>query len=353
MDHHRDSNLYDEHDTTEYLDATLSIRNAPRQRPVVKQSKKPGHKPKRDPQTVKAELAAQPDNQSVFDFSYHASRHEREWIVGSLGGFYEDHWLDDVLRLLKGGKEANVYQCAANANSLPGEDYLAAKIYRPRQFRNLKNDHIYREGRPNLDSEGRIILDDNMKHAMQKRTRYGLELLHSSWLEHEFQTMLRLHTAGADVPAPYARCHNAILMGYIGYDDLPAPALQEISLSPLEAKHLFERVVHNLDLMLQQERIHGDLSAFNILYLDGEITLIDFPQAINPYENRNALRIFERDVTRVCEYFARQGLRTNSHQLATDLWHKHGHRLSPEVHPRLLDDQSEQDRQLWQRLQQD
>lgn len=353
MANHRDSNLYDEFDTNETWDTVPSIRNMPIERPTPQRSVPAGRKPKRDPQTVKAELAAQPEAQSEFDFSYHASRHERLWIVNSLGSFYEDHWLDDVLRLLQGGKEANVYQCAANPNSIPGAEYLAAKVYRPRQFRNLKNDHLYREGRANLDSDGRVILDDRMNHAMQKRTRYGLELLHSSWIEHEFQTMLRLHGAGADVPTPYGRGHNTILMEYIGFDDQPAPTLHQVSLAPLEAKQLFERVVHNLDVMLAQERIHGDLSAFNILYLEGEITLIDFPQAVNPHENHSALRIFERDVTRVCEYFTRQGLRTNPHRLATDLWRKHGHRLSPEVHPILLDDQSEQDRALWRRQQQD
>ncbi len=55
------------------------------------------------------QVAAQADSLEVFNFTYQASRHERGWIVDSLGGFYEQRWLDDVLRLVKGGKEANVY----------------------------------------------------------------------------------------------------------------------------------------------------------------------------------------------------------------------------------------------------
>ena len=147
MDHHRDNNLYNEFDPNETWDTIPTIRNMPVERPPAQRGAAPRRKPSRDPQKVKAELAAQPETQGEFDFSYHASRHERLWIVNSLGGFYEDHWLDDVLRLLQGGKEANVYQCAANPNSIPGVEYLAAKVYRPRQFRNLKNDHLYREGR--------------------------------------------------------------------------------------------------------------------------------------------------------------------------------------------------------------
>ncbi len=96
--------------------------------------------------------------------------------------------------------------------------------------------------------------------------------------------------------------------------------------------------------------VHADLSAYNILYWEGKITLIDFPQAISPHENRNAYRIFERDVTRVCEYFARQGVRSNPPRLAAELWTHFKYRLTPDVHPRLLDEQSETDRAYWRSI---
>ena len=56
--------------------------------------------------------------------------------------------------------------------------------------------------------------------------------------------------------------------------------------------------------------IHGDLSAFNILYWEGKVTLIDFPQVTLSESNHNAYRIFQRDVRRVCEYFATARCRT-------------------------------------------
>jgi RIO kinase 1 len=292
------------------------------------------------------ELDQQSEREASFHFSYNASRHERQWILDSLGYFYESHWFDDVLRLLQGGKEASVYQCAAHPSS--SVDYLAAKVYRPRMFRQLKKDHLYREGRANLDADGHVILDDGMQHAMARKTGYGLKLLHTSWIEHEYQTLVKLHAAGADVPEPYARGDNAILMAYIGGEDLPAPTLNTVELSAAEARPLFQRVLHNIELMLAHQRVHGDLSAYNILYLEGEIVLIDFPQAINPFENRNAYPIFERDVTRVCEYFARQGVRSQPVKLAADLWTAHRYRRAPEIHPALLDVNDERDRQIWQ-----
>jgi RIO kinase 1 len=296
------------------------------------------------------QMAAQADSQEVFEFSYHASRHERGWIVDSLGGFYEQRWLDDVIRLVKGGKEANVYLCLAN-ESVKGLDlpYLAAKVYRPRRFRNLKNDHLYREGRVNLDEDGREIKEDGMQHAMRKKTEFGLELLHTSWIEHEVKTMQILHGAGADVPRVWASGNNAILMSYIGDQDLAAPVLHSVRLDIKAARRHFERVLHNIELMLANQRIHGDLSAFNILYWEDELTLIDFPQAIDPQINRNAYRIFERDVIRVCEYFTRQGVKSNPRRMANDIWKAHHLREIPDVHPGLLDADNTKDRSYWQR----
>jgi RIO kinase 1 len=315
--------------------------------------------PRRRPRQAHIEaqiLAEQSDAQEGFEFSYNASRHERVWILDSLGPFYEGQWLDDVLRLLKGGKEAHVYQCQANPSVIAAHghdldnEYIAAKVYRPRMFRNLRKDHIYRQGRDLLDSDGQQVIDERMQRAVDKRSEFGRQLMHESWIEHEYQALQALHAAGADVPAPLERGHNAILMAYVGGDDLPAPTLNEIDLEPGEALRLYQRVLHNIDLMLAAGLVHGDLSAYNILYWEGETTLIDFPQVIDPHVNRNAYSIFERDVKRVCEYFASQGIRTDPERIAADLWRAHGHRLSPDVHPGLLDADDEGDRAYWQRL---
>ena len=185
---------------------------------------------------------------------------------------------------------------------------------------------------------------------MNDRSAYGLQLLHTSWIEHEYQALQILHEAGADVPTPYARGDNAILMEYIGGPDMPAPTINGVNLDTDEAQPLFERVLHNIEIMLASDRVHGDLSAYNILYWQGEITLIDFPQAISPVENRNAFKIFERDVRRICEYFARQGVRSNPRRIAADMWTAFNHRLLPDVHPGLLDDDNEGDRAYWRKI---
>ncbi len=280
-------------------------------------------------------LDPQDDSRRNFKFTYSAARFESWWLLESLGDFYEHRWISDVLLRLKGGKEASVYLCRSGpAIETP---LVAVKVYRPRSLRNLKNDSQYRTGRVDLDENGQAIVKDKDIHAMQKRTAYGEELRHQSWIAYEFQTLEILRDAGADVPKPYALEKNAILMDYIGDLEVAAPTLNTVTLDPEEVKPLFERVIQNVDLLLSNQRIHGDLSAYNILYWDGDITLIDFPQVVPPEDNPAAWMIFLRDITRVCQYFDSQGLKRDARKLAADLWTSHFHKITKEFHPRDLD----------------
>lgn len=292
-------------------------------------------------------LKGQDDSRRNFNFTYSAARFEEGWLLESLGDFYEHQWISDVLMRLKGGKEASVYLCRSGAAvEVP---LVAAKVYRPRSLRNLKNDGQYRAGREDLDESGNVIVDDGALHAMKKRTVYGEELRHQSWIAYEFQTLETLHAAGADVPRPYAMEKNAILMGYVGDLDSAAPTLNSVTLEKDEVLPLFERVIHNIDILLSNHRVHGDLSAYNILYWDGDITLIDFPQVVPPESNPAAWTIFLRDVTRICQYFATQGHKRDARKLAADLWTSHGYRIMKEVHPRDLDPDKNEDRSLWEK----
>ncbi len=267
--------------------------------------------------------------------------------MDSLNEIAGQQLISDVLRKIKAGKEASVYLCRSGSSI--DARLLAAKVYRPRTLRNLKNDAIYRTGRIDLGEDGAALFREADVNAIIKRTKYGEELRHTSWIAYEFKTLEILHSAGADVPKPYAMLKNSILMEYFGDDGMPAPTLNSVTLDRDEARQLFDRVILNVDLLLQNERIHGDLSAYNILYWDGDITLIDFPQVVHPESNPSAWAIFQRDVTRLCQYFASQGVKRDARKLAADLWTSRGHKIAKEIHPSHLNAEDPNDRKLWER----
>ena len=286
------------------------------------------NKPKVDPRAVEQFIQKQDENRRDIVFTYKPARFEEGWLINSLGGFFEQRWIADVLSKIKGGKEASVYLC--KAGDLVDVPFIAAKVFRPRMLRNLKNDQLYRQDRAVLDENGRPIVDLGILRSQKKRSVYGEQIRHQSWLAFEYETLKTLHAAGADVPRPYEMSENAILMSYIGDEAFAAPTLNTIRLGWEEARRQYQRVLHNIRLMLSEGIVHGDLSAYNVLYWRGRITVIDFPQVVSPTGHRSAYQIFSRDIRRICEYFARQGYFNDPVGLAAELWQANGYRLRPE-----------------------
>ena len=282
------------------------------------------HEPKKSREELIEEMAADSDHVSMgIEMTYNPSIFEEEWLFGSLRTFFDQQLITDVLAQVKGGKEASVYRCEAAQST--GEALLAVKVYRPRKFRQLRNDATYREGRAILKANGEALdgRDDRIVRAIGKKSSFGEQVAHTSWLTYEVVTLRNLYDLGADVPKVYAAGENAILMQYMGDAGVAAPILASVRLEKAEAQRLFERVLWNIDLMLQNGIVHGDLSAYNILYWDGDITLIDFPQVINPHANSNARMILQRDITRVCEYFSGQGAECDAAGIMDMLWERY------------------------------
>ena len=287
------------------------------------------HKPKKDKWQVRFSLTERPTPGQVghelsLGPSLNATNEERAYLFEQLTPFFRAKLITSVLQRVKGGKEANVYCCAAHPAT--GLELIAAKVYRPRQFRNLKNDSQYRQGRPVLDANGYAISQKDWRahKAIAAKSAFGLRALQTSWVEYEFQTMKRLHQAGVSVPEPYQNSEHALLMEYFGDVVNAAPTLHLIALERDEAPPLFEQLMRDVETMLAQGVVHGDLSAYNVLYWEGEVKIIDFPQMVDPHGNPDARTIFGRDVERLCQYFARFGVQSDPRQLARDLWRRSG-----------------------------
>jgi RIO kinase 1 len=239
--------------------------------------------------------------------------------------FFTDGWLTAVEYLVSSGKEGTVFCCRAEPHT--GHERLAVKIHRGRGQRSFKNDAIYLSGRAmgvslsgsaGVKSSG--MPDRRLERAVAKRSKRGKAAIEHSWINHEFNTLQLLHAAGAHVPQPFAMSGHAMLMAYVGDGNGPAPKLKHVSLTRQRAVELFTGLIDEIALWLACERIHGDLSPFNILYWNEQATVIDFPQAVNPRENPDSLYLLERDIRNVVTYFEAYGVAADPERIARDLW---------------------------------
>ncbi len=232
---------------------------------------------------------------------------EQGALLASFGG---QGLITEVVDTIGDGKEATVYLCRAHPST--GEEWCAAKVYRAQKFRAFSKAASYNDG------TGR--LDKRMARAMKKRTQVGQRMIHHEWVAREWETLCNLADAGADVPEPYAISPDALLMEYVSVDGEPAPLLCQVELGAAEARDLFQVVLRNVELFLRCDRVHGDLSGYNILYAEGRVRIIDLPQAVDPRSHPDSRKLLFRDIENVCRVFAQFGVRSDARRLAGGLW---------------------------------
>ncbi len=218
--------------------------------------------------------------------------------------------IGEVVGVVGDGKEATAYCCRAAPET--GAPLALAKVYRARQFRAFAHDSVYRAGAP--------VRDRRAARAIQKKSQKGRLLSHRIWIDREWETLCLLHDAGADVPTPYAHTEDAILMEYVGDERAHEPLLVQVRLSARDARRAFRRLLDNIEGSLEYHRVHGDLSAYNVLWHRDRLTIIDFPQSVDAQTNPNARSLLERDVGNLWRYFSRYGLEFDPATFSQRLW---------------------------------
>ncbi len=226
--------------------------------------------------------------------------------------FLDEGLIEQVVRPIKSGKEASVHLCRANPRTT-GETLAALKLFHPLDRRDFRDEQLYRNGE--------FIKERRIRTALEKKTKFGREVQGGLWVGREWDTLSALSAFDAPVPRPIERTDDAILMTYIGDLDDAAPQLRSLAVHDAdEAQDLFDQTIHAIELMLYRDVVHGDLSPYNLLVWDGVITVIDFPQAVDPKKNRHAEAFLLRDVERVVAHFDRLGVRADARRIAADLW---------------------------------
>lgn len=205
--------------------------------------------------------------------------------------------IDAVHSRLMSGKEATVYV-------VEREGHLgAAKVYKDRDDRTFKKTASYTEGR----NQTRNTRD---RRAMQNKSSYGRGLIEAGWQDMEFAALRAAFDAGVRVPEPYFLYENVLFMELV-VDDRGAPAarLADFSFTPDVAAGLHQEIFLQVKKLLEIGRIHGDLSAYNVLMAGKGLTVIDMPQVVDVGGNNNARSILRRDLRNVTEHLARYDAR--------------------------------------------
>ncbi|MFV8572569.1 PA4780 family RIO1-like protein kinase [Marinobacter sp. SBS5] len=204
----------------------------------------------------------------------------------------DDGMVDEVLYQLMSGKEAQVFVVRC------GDSVRCAKVYKEAQKRSFKQAVQYQEGRK--------VRNTRRARAMSKKTRYGQKEQEDAWLNAEVDALYRLAQAGVRVPEPFGFVDGVLLMEMISDEDgKAAPRLDDVVLTPEQAKVYHTQVISDVVRMLCAGLIHGDLSEFNVLVDPDGPVIIDLPQAVNASGNNNAERMLERDIDNMRRYFGR------------------------------------------------
>jgi RIO kinase 1 len=204
-------------------------------------------------------------------------------------------FLDELICGIKTGKEASVF-LGRNSGGL-----VAVKMYTDLRVRSFKRDASYREGR--------FIGDARLEKAIKQGSEAGLDAHQILWVQEEFRQMQHLYEHGVNVPKAIAVNGISLIMEFIGDENgNPAARISDLKMERAEAEEAFRQSVRNLKLIVQSGRVHGDYSAFNLLWHNEKAVVIDFPQVIEFRNNPNANAFLERDVNSLCKSFMKQGV---------------------------------------------
>lgn len=222
-----------------------------------------------------------------------------------------DLYSDTDLGVIATGKEGEVGLVERTTLDGDRSHLLARKRYRPRTVSHkgelqalgferaptFRNDIVYRDGR----NYGRRSRD---RRAVEAMTKYGKELVKERWLGHEYDVMSAAWEAGASVPYPVGYDDDGgLLLEYIGDATRAAPRLAQARLQGTELVEAWQQLEESLRLVVESGWVHADLSAYNALWWDGRLWLIDFPQAVDLVQSPHGFDLLHRDVTNVCAWF--------------------------------------------------
>jgi RIO kinase 1 len=219
----------------------------------------------------------------------------------------DDGLVDEVIRRLMSGKEADVYVVRC------GTGIRCAKVYKEAAQRSFKQAVQYQEGRKSRNSR--------RARAMAKGSRYGRKQQEQAWQSTEVDALFRLADAGVRVPQPYGCLDGVLLMELItDAEGEVAPRLSDVAMSAEQALEDHGVIMQYVMRMLCAGLVHGDLSEFNVLVDEFGPVIIDLPQVVDAAANNNAEAMLARDVANMTSYFGQYAPELLDTRYAREMW---------------------------------
>lgn len=212
--------------------------------------------------------------------------------------FYSEGLISDILGVISSGKEAIVFLTKDSKNN-----FFALKVYKDRVKRSFSNRSDYEQ----------LMIHGHRREAraIKRKSKFGIFLEESLWQSREVDALEQLYSIGANVPKIYGASDNSFLMSYIGDERGHAKRLSDVKSELSDPLKLYKSVLKNMETFLSIGLVHGDLSPFNILYHQGDIVIIDFPQSLKMSFDNNSFNLLRRDFDNLSSFFIDLGVDIN------------------------------------------
>ena len=133
----------------------------------------------------------------------------------------------------------------------------------------------------------------------------------------EFDLLLGCFKAGMHVPTPIGRVGYYLTQRFIGDGLEPASQLRNVTLEDPET--VLDQILDDYLIMYRDVKyVHGDLSAYNILWWKDLPWIIDMPQAVKvgPWSDmKQVVSLLRRDIVNVLRYFKKYGITRDVDQI--------------------------------------
>lgn len=222
--------------------------------------------------------------------------------------------VEEVVAELKSGKEADVLLARGS------EGLLALKVHRDPGGAGFQPDPAY--------LEGRRVPRGRLRKVLDRGARAGVPPELALWVLHETRMLWTLHEAGVPVPEPVIgpsatdvlAAGRVVAMRFVGSDEgEPALRLADARLDEAQLADAWRQIGDAVVAMLQAGVVHGDLSAWNLLWHEHRIVVIDVPQAVEIDWSPHATRLFERDIRSLTGSLRSMGLDLDAPSVEADL----------------------------------